>query len=191
MATNRRTATARAKRLELVPAEEPGAAEPAAAARHRSAQPDAPRERKRSDRFRQPMKGLTGAPGTRIAVCTGAEVRDYAKKSLVKLCFVTEDDEAGNLWVEVPDPLTDGCRYLRLVDIVETDRQLGSSVDPSDVFVDGRFEILVGYRQTELPNGKGRARRDFMLKKKDEQDFLRVVDIIEHLGSIHDEDDEK
>lgn len=59
----------------------------------------------------------------------------------------------------------------------------GAPIHPHNVFRDKRFRVVVGYRKTPEPRGKGKADESLALTKKDAGDFLRVQDLVERLDA--------
>jgi len=50
--------------------------------------------------------------------------------------------------------------------------------DPREIFGGHRFLVSAGYRKSELPKGRGRQSDDLALIRKDDQDQLRVHEIL-------------
>lgn len=130
-----------------------------------------------------PPPALSGEPGVRDATCTRAELIDRGKKRQALLTFETDAGEFGRMWFEIPDCVTPTCRYVRAVACaLGRSLRAGEPIHPGSVFPERRFRVQVGYRRTELPRGKGRAGDDLARRKKDEADFLRVIEILELLA---------
>lgn len=132
--------------------------------------------------FVAPPRTLSGAPGERIATCTGVEVRRRGNKWQAILTFDTEAQEVGRLWVELPEPLRPGCRYLRLVSLVlGREPEPGAPIHPGNVFVGKKFMVFVGWRKSQRPaKGKQIFRDDLAFTgPKDPGDFLRIHDLIQ------------
>jgi hypothetical protein len=91
------------------------------------------------------------------------------------------------MWVDIPDPLTATCRYLRLVTLaLGAAPKPGQPIHPeSGIFKGKRFLLLVGWRKSER-DVKGKQRFDDSLASvgpKDPKDFLRVHDLLEWVDS--------
>lgn len=135
------------------------------------------------DAIKLPPPELSGAPGERSARCVRAELVRRGGKRQAVLTFEVRNPESGSveigtLWVEIPDPLAPHHRYVRLVRLaLGSEAQPGESATPQ-AFTERRFHVRVGYRRTEKPKGRGRADDALSERKKDDRDFLRVLDIL-------------
>lgn len=137
--------------------------------------------------FVAPLPALSGEPGERDALCVAARVMQRGTKTQVVFTFEFGEREiqTANMWVEVPTPLTQGCRYMRLVRLaLGEDPRAGTPLNPANVFVDKTFRVRVGYRKTAEPRGRGGkgATEELAQRRKDDRDFLRVHDLIEVLS---------
>ncbi len=130
-----------------------------------------------------PAPALSGEPGTRPATCTDVTLKQRGHRTLAVLSFTTDSGESGRLWVEVPQPITAGCRFWRLVTLAcgGTAPATGTALDAQHIFIGKRFSVFVGYRRTPNARGGGRADDALAMKRKDSADFLRISDVLERL----------
>jgi hypothetical protein len=138
--------------------------------------------------FVAPKPALSGAPGERVAACVDATVIQRGDKrdnrAQVLLTFEFENGEMGKIWVEVKDPLSATCRYMHLVRLaLGGDPAAGTPLHPKNVFEGKIFRVFVGYRKSASPRGKGKLADELAHTRKDDQDFLRIHDLLEHLES--------
>jgi hypothetical protein len=136
--------------------------------------------------FVAPKPGLSGKPGERIAECVGAHVQRRGNKTQLVLTLDTEDGQVGRMWIDVPNPLTSTCRFMRLVTLaLGRPPAAGEPIHPESdsLFRGRRFRVIVGWRKSQL-DGRGKHRFDEALAlegPKDSADFLRVHDLLERL----------
>lgn len=129
--------------------------------------------------FTAPAPALSGEPGERMATCTAATSKERGRKTIVTLDLLTDDGEAGSLWLELPETLSALCRYVRLATMALGQApQAGDSIEPQAVFAGKRFRVWVGYRRTQHARGGGRVSDELAQMKKDSRDFLRVLDLV-------------
>lgn len=132
--------------------------------------------------FRAPRRPLTGDPGDEVADCVGARVIQRGNKKQVVLTFEF-DGGVANQWLQIGVPLSPWSKYVRQAQIALGDEYSpGMDLDPHDVFVGKRLKVRVGFRKTEHAGGSGRSGDDLALRRKDDQDQLRVHEILELIG---------
>jgi len=133
--------------------------------------------------FVAPRPALTGEPGERIAECVDARVQRRGNKTQVVLTLDTDDGQVGRMWIDVPEPLTSTCRYMRLVTLaLGRPPAAGEPIHPESqgLFHGRRFRVLVGWRKSQR-DARGKHRFDEALAlegPKDPGHFLRVHDLL-------------
>ena len=131
-----------------------------------------------------PMAALSGEPGIRDAQCISAEFsrRGRGVTLVVTLEVVNPASgaiECGRLWLPVPQPLAPGCRFVRVCEVaLSRVPDPGEDLSPDRVFVGRRFVVEVAYRATAQARGRGRRDPSLRSQRKDEADYLRVVEIL-------------
>ncbi len=129
--------------------------------------------------FVAPKPSLSGDAGERDAVCIKAEHKPRGNKQQVILTFETDDGEVGRLWVQVQQPLTSTCRYMRLVSLaLGHEPKPDTPVHPGTVFEGKRFRVFVGWR---TDNNDPETRNYPKTVEGKPPDFLRVHDLLERL----------
>jgi hypothetical protein len=136
--------------------------------------------------FVAPKPALSGKPGERTAECVDARVQRRGNKTQLVLTLDTEDGQVGHMWIDIPQPLTSTCRYVRLATLALGRTPLaGEPIHPESagLFRGKRFRVMVGWRKSER-DARGKHRFDEALAlegPKDSRDFLRVHDLLERV----------
>jgi hypothetical protein len=125
-------------------------------------------------------------PGKYLVRCEAAWLEPKGKTTCAALQFTVRDGKhdsvAFRLWVTasggggIVSPTSRYGRFcaLALGRALESDDPVG---DPHQIFSGKSFLVQVGYRKTNLPRG-GMASDENSSHRKDEQDFLRVHEIL-------------